>query len=218
MSNYVISLQHYARYAAVLFLSYAASVTVHAAAITPADLAGTERITTFEGIIGFDTFTIVANVGQKWDYDDALFSHTGTFAGLALSTRIPLTGGTNTVMLAQVESAGILVEFDVPVGLAGATVFNDRARASFYNSGGVLLGSDEKNTLTGTEFVGWSAEPGTGWIKSILFEDLQANNLYGFAIDNIVRGNPVPVPPALLLFAPALAGMYYGRRGRRITP
>ena len=187
-----------------------------AAAITLADLTGAEHVTTFEGFVPFDSFRIIANTGQKWDHDDALFSHTGVTAGLALSTRISLTGGTNTVMLAQQANAGILVEFDVPVGLAGATIFADASYASFFNESGALLAKLTKPDRGLAKFVGWSVEPGTGFIRSILFEDyyLYPPDTYGFAIDNLVRANPVPLPPAALLFGGGLLGLAFARKCR----
>jgi hypothetical protein len=191
-----------------------ASTDSLAAAITPADLTGDEHVTTFEGFVPFDSFVIVANAGQKWDHDDALFSHTGGFYGLALSTRIPLTGGTNTVMLAQQANAGILVEFDVAVGLAGATMYGDAAYATFFNEAGAVLAKLTKPDRGLARFVGWSVDPGTGYIKSILFEDyyLYPPDTYGFAIDNLVRANPVPLPPAALLFGGGLLALGFGWR------
>jgi hypothetical protein len=189
-----------------------------AAAVTPADLTGDEHVTSFEGFVPYDSFLIIANTGQKWAHDDALFSHTGVSAGLALSTRIPLTGGTNTVMLAQQANAGILVEFDVAVGLAGATMYGDAAYASFYNESGTLLAKLTKPDRGLTRFIGWSVEPGTGFIKSVLFEDfyLYPPDTYGFAIDNLVRANPVPLPPAVLLFGGGLLALGLAkRRGSR---
>lgn len=184
----------------------------HAAAIYAVDLTGDEHVTTFEGLVGFDSFVVVANTGQVWDHDDALFSHTGTVAGLGLSTRIPLTGGTNTVMLTQASGAGILVEFDVPVGLAGATIFNDRTTATFFNQSGAVLGTVTSDLYTARQFIGWSVEPGTGWIHSVLFEDYYPLNNVGLAIDNLVRGNPVPLPAPVLLLSAGLAGLLAGRR------
>ncbi len=196
-------------FAAVALVSGTAS---HGAAIDSSDLAGDERITDFEGFVGFDSFIIVANTGQQWDHDDALFSHTGTAGGVALSTRIPLTGGTNTVMLTQQRGASLLVEFDVPVGLAGATIFNDRATATFFNQSGAVLGS-VTSALNVREFIGWSAEPGTGFIKRVLFEDYNLNNSAGLAIDNLVRGSPVPLPGAAYLLGTGLVSL--ALRGRR---
>ncbi len=184
----------------------------HAAAIYADDLAGDERVTTFEGFVGFDSFIIVANTGQKWDHDDALFSHTGSFAGLGLSTRIPLTGGTNTVMLTQASGAGILVEFDVPVGLAGATIFGDRTTATFFNPAGAVLGSVTSDLFANRQFIGWSVDPGTGWIQSVLFEDYYPANSRGLAIDNLVRGSPVPLPAPALLLGAGLAALLARRR------
>lgn len=197
-------------------VSCVASINAPAAGFTPADLTGDERITTFEGFVPYDSFLIVANTGQKWDLDDALFSHTGTAARLALSTRISLTGGTNTVILAQQANAGILVELDVAVGLAGATLFGDTAYASFYNESGALLAKLTKLDRGAAKFVGWSVEPGTGFIKSILFEDyyLYPPDTYGFAIDNLVRANPVPLPPAALLFGGGLLVLGFAKRQR----
>ena len=165
-----------------------ASTNSLAAAITPADLTGAEHVTTFEGFVPYDSFLIVANTGQKWKHDDALFSHTGVTAGLGLSSRVPLTGGTNTVMLAQQANAGILVEFDVPVGLAGATIFADAAYATFFNEAGAVLAKLTKPERGLARFVGWSVEPGAGYIKRVLFEDyyLYPPDTYGFAIDNLV--------------------------------
>jgi len=188
------------------------SASSHAAAVYADDLTGDEHVTTFEGFVGFDSFIIVANTGQKWDHDDALFSHTGSFAGLALSTRIPLTGGTNTAMLTQASGAGILVEFDVPVGLAGATIFADRATATFFHQSGAILGSVTSDLLANRQFIGWSADPGTGWIQSVLFEDYYPLNRRGLAIDNLVRGNPVPLPAPALLLGAGLAGLFARRR------
>jgi hypothetical protein len=192
----------------------AASTNSLAAAVTLADLTGDEHVTSFEGFVGPDSFLIIANTGQKWDHDDALFSHTGTVAGLGLSTRISLTGGINTVMLAQQANAGILVELDVAVGLAGATIFGDAAYASFFNESGALLAKLTKPQRGEARFVGWSVEPGTGFIKSVLFEDyyLYPPDNYGFAIDNLVRANPVPLPPAALLFGGGLVALGFARR------
>ena len=191
-----------------------ASANSLAAAVTLADLTGAERVTTFEGFVGFDSFIIVANTGQKWDHDDALFSHTGTAGGLALSTRISLTGGTNAVMLAQQANAAILVEFDVAVGLAGATIYADAAYATFFNEAGSVLAKLTKFERGEARFVGWSVEPGTGFIKSVLFEDKNPYpaDTYGFAIDNLVRANPVPLPPAFLLFGGGLLTLGIARR------
>jgi hypothetical protein len=194
-----------------------ASANSLAAAVTPADLTGDEHVTTFEGFVGFDNFIIVANTGQQWDHDDALFSHTGTAGGLALSTRISLTGGTNTVMLAQQANAGVLVEFDVAVGLAGATIYGDAAYATFFNEAGTVLAKLTKNERGAARFVGWSVEPGTGFIKRVLFEDFNPfpADTYSFAIDNLVRANPVPLPPALLLLGGGLLTLGLARK--RVT-
>lgn len=198
--------------AALVASALTISVGSHAAAVYADDLSGDEHVTTFEGFVGYDSFIIVANTGQKWDHDDALFSHTGTFAGLGLSTRIPLTGGTNTVMLTQAAGAGILVEFDVPVGLAGATIFGDRTTATFFNQSGAILGSVTSDLLASRQFIGWAADPGTGWIESVLFEDYDSLNSRGLAIDNLVRGNPVPLPAPALLLGAGFAGLLARRR------
>jgi hypothetical protein len=42
-----------------------ASTNSLAAAVTPADLTGGERVTGFEGFVPYDSFIIVANAGQK---------------------------------------------------------------------------------------------------------------------------------------------------------
>ncbi|MBT8445933.1 MAG: hypothetical protein KJO38_02215, partial [Gammaproteobacteria bacterium] len=183
-------------FAAVTLLS---PVAGNAAAVYAGDLSGDEHVNTFEGFVGFDSFIIVANTGQKWDHDGALFSHTGTIGGVGLSTRIPLTGGTNTVMLTQQSGANLLVEFDVPVGLAGATIFNDRTTATFFDQSGAILGAVTSDLFVPRQFIGWSVDPGTGWIKSVLFQDFDLNNSAGLAIDNLVRGNPVPLPAAAYL-------------------
>jgi len=207
---------HWVRLLALAATLAVTSTGSFAAAVTPADLTGDEHITTFEGFVPYDSFIIIANTGQKWDHDDALFSHTGSSYGLGLSTRIPLTGGTNTVMLAQQANAGILVELDVAVGLAGATIFGDAAYASFYNESGTLLAKLTKPGRGVAQFVGWSVEPGTGFIKRILFEDyyLYPPDTYGFAIDNLVRANPVPLPPAALLFGGGLIALGFAKRQR----
>jgi len=194
------------------FLGLALTNGSQAASISLADLKGDERITTFEGIVGYDSFLIVANAGETWEHDDARFSHTGSSAGLFLSTRIPLTGGTNTVMGAQQRGAGILVVFDLPVSLAGATVFSEPARASFFNAGGTWMGTVNATGIFTQKFIGWAAEPGTGWIKSILFEDIDPNNDRNIAIDNLVRGSVVPLPPALYLLGSSLLALTAMRR------
>jgi len=199
-------------FAALIVSALTVSTGSHAAAVYADDLTGDEHVTTFEGFVGYDSFIIVANTGQKWDHDDALFSHTGTFAGLGLSTRIPLTGGTNTVMLTQAAGAGILVEFDVPVALAGATIFADRTTATFFNQSGAILGSVTSDLFANRQFIGWSADPGTGWIQSVLFEDYYPLDNYGLAIDNLVRGDPVPLPAPALLLGAGLAGLVARRR------
>ncbi|MEQ8234561.1 MAG: hypothetical protein RLW61_20150 [Gammaproteobacteria bacterium] len=193
--------------ATFLLLTMLVSPATMAAAIYADDLTGDEHVTTFEGFVGYDRFLIVANTGQTWQHDGALFSHTGTIGGVGLSSRIPLTGGTNTVMLTQQAGAGLLVEFEVPVGLAGATIFGDKTTATFYNQAGSVLGAVTSSSSIPRQFIGWSIEPGTGYIKRVLFDDYYPLNSYGLAIDNLVRGNPVPLPAPLALLATGLLAL-----------
>jgi hypothetical protein len=117
-------------------------------------------------------------------------------------------------MLAQQANAGMLVEFDVAVGIAGATIFGDAAYASFCIESGALLAKLTKAQRGATQFVGWSVEPGTGFIKRVLFEDyyLYPPDTCGFAIDNLVHANPVPLPPGAPLFSGGLLVLGLSKR------